>query len=172
MSQRGRFYSSEEATVDILRQLEEDVDSHTEAEQNENEINVSGQANITEEVMDSIIPESSINNITQRHEESSDESEDDYCVNENSVEEATILTMYKSRDGTVWSKSSSNSLQGRRSVENIVPVQGGVTRFILTCADTSTDVFEELLGKNSLLNIQKYTVAEAKRQRNNNFEQF
>ena len=33
--------------------------------------------------MDSIIQESSINNITQRDEESLDESEDDYCVNEN-----------------------------------------------------------------------------------------
>ena len=33
--------------------------------------------------MDSIIQESSINNITQRDKGSSDESEDDYCVNEN-----------------------------------------------------------------------------------------
>ena len=41
---------------------------------------------------------------------SSDESEDNYCVNENRDEEVTILTMYKSRGGTMWSKSSSNSL--------------------------------------------------------------
>ena len=97
---------------------------------------------------------------------SSDESEDNYCVNENRDEEVTILTMYKSRGGTMWSKSSSNSLQGRRNVENIVRVQGGATGFILNRVDIS----EELLGKNSLLNIQKYTVDEAKRQGNNNFE--
>ena len=97
---------------------------------------------------------------------SSDESEDNNCVNENRDEEVTILAMYKSRDGTMWSKNSSNSLQGRRNVENIVRVQGGATGFILNCVDIS----EELLGKNSLLNIQKYTVDEAKRQGNNNFE--
>ena len=49
-------------------------------------------------------------------------------------------------------------------------MQGGATRFILSLVDTSTDAFEELLGKNSLLNIQKYTVVEAKRQGNNNFK--
>ena len=77
--------------------------------------------------MDSIIQESSINNITQRDEESLDENEDDYCVNENIDEEATILTMYKGRDRTVWSKSSFNSLKGHKSVGNIVCVQGGAT---------------------------------------------
>ena len=51
--------------------------------------------------MDRIIPESSINNITQRDEESSDKVEDSYRVNKNSDEKATILTMHKSRDGTV-----------------------------------------------------------------------
>ena len=45
-------------------------------------------------------------------------------------------------------------------------MQGGATGFILNRVDIS----EELLGKNSLLNIQKYTVDEAKRQGNNNFE--
>ena len=111
MSQRGRFYSSEEATAEILRQLEEDVDSDTEVEENKNKINVSWEANIPEEVMDGITPESSINNITERDEESLDESEDDHCVNENNDEEATIiLTMNRSCDGTVWSKSSSNFL--------------------------------------------------------------
>ena len=61
-------------------------------------------------------------------------------------------------------------IQGRRSIENIVLVQGAVTRVILNRVDTSADVFEELLGKNSLLNIEKYIVAEAKRQGNNNFK--
>ena len=93
----------------------------TEVEKNENEINVSREANIVE-VMDDEIPESSINNITQRDEENSDESEDEYCINENSDEEATILTMYRSHDGTVWFKSSSNSLKGCRSIGNIVCV--------------------------------------------------
>ena len=152
-----------------MRQLEEDVNSGIEVERNENEISVSGEANIVE-VMDGIILESSINIITQRDEESSDKSEHDYCINENSDEEASILTMYKSRNGTVWSKCSSNSLQGRRSVENIFRVQGGTTRFILNSVGTSTDIFKELLRKNSLLNIQKYTVAEAKRQGKNNLE--
>ena len=68
MSQRRQFYSSEEAAAEILRQMEEDVDSDTEVERNENEINVSWEANIVEEVINSIIPESSINNITQRDE--------------------------------------------------------------------------------------------------------
>ena len=77
--------------------------------------------------MDSIIQEISINNITQRDEESLDENEDDYCVNENIDEEATILTMYKGRDRTVWSKSSFNSLKAHKSVGNIVCVQGGAT---------------------------------------------
>ena len=112
--------------------------------------------------MDSIIPESLINNITQRDEESSNESEDEHCVNENSDEEAIILTVYKIRDGIVWFKSSFNSLQGLRSVENIVRVQGGATGFILNRVETSADVFEELLVKNSLSNIQECTVAEAK----------
>ena len=49
-------------------------------------------------------------------------------------------------------------------------MQGGVTRFILNYVDTSRDAFEELLGKNSLLNIEKYTVAKSKRQGNNNLE--
>ena len=114
MNQRGRFYSNEEPPPENLRQLEEDVDSDTEVELNENEINIKGEANIVEEVMDGIIPENSINNTTQRYDDSSDESEDDYCVNKNSDEKATILAMYKSRDGTVWSKSSSISLSGRR----------------------------------------------------------
>ena len=60
-----------------------------------------------------------MNNITQRDEESLEESEDNYCTDGNSDEEATILTMYKNCDGTVWSKSSFNSLQRCRSVENI-----------------------------------------------------
>ena len=46
----------------------------------------------------------------------------------------------------------------------------GATRFIRNRVDTSTDVFQELLDTSSLLNIQNYTVAEAKRQGNNNFE--
>lgn len=104
MIQRGKFYSREEATVEILRYLEEDVDSDSEVERNENEINVTGETNIVEEVLDSIITESSISNITQRDEQSSDESKGDYCKNENSDKEATILTMCKSRDGFLWSK--------------------------------------------------------------------
>ena len=68
------------------------------------------ETNIDEEVMNSVITESSINNITQRDEESSDESGDDCCVNENSDKEATILTMYKSRDEFVGSKNLFNSL--------------------------------------------------------------
>ena len=111
MSQKGRFYSSEETATEILRQLEEYVDSDTETERNENEINVSGEANIVEKVMDGTIPERSIDNITQRDKESSDKNKDDYCVNENSDEKATILTMHKICDGNVWSKNSSNSLQ-------------------------------------------------------------
>ena len=46
-------------------QLEEDAHSDTEVEQNENTINVSGEANIVEQVMETIIPKSLINNITQ-----------------------------------------------------------------------------------------------------------
>ena len=49
-------------------------------------------------------------------------------------------------------------------------MQGGVTRFILNYVDTSRDAFEELLGKNSLLNVEKDTVAKSKRQGNNNLE--
>ena len=45
--------------------------------------------------MHSIIPESWINNNTQRDEDRSDKNVDDYCVNENSDGEATILAMYK-----------------------------------------------------------------------------
>ena len=78
--------------------------------------------------------------------------------------------MYKSRDATVWSKISSNSSQGCRCVENIVRAQGDATKFIRNRFDTLADLFQELLGMNSLLNIQKYMVAEAKRQGNNNFE--
>ena len=120
--------------------------------------------------MDRIIPESSINNITQRDEESSDKVEDSYWVNENSDEKATILTMHKSRDGTVWSKRSSSSLQRCRSVGKIICGQGGATRFVLNHVDTLRDAFKELLDKNYLLNIRKYTVAEGKWQANNNFE--
>ena len=166
MNQRKQFYTSEEPASEILRQLDEDVDSDTELEENE----IIGEANIVEVVMDGIVPESSINNINQRNEETSDESEDDCFENGNNDEEATIIIMYKSRDGTVCSKISSNSSQGRRCFENIVRAQGGATRFIRNRADTSTDIFQELLGMNSLLNIQKYTVAEAKRQGNNNFQ--
>ena len=121
--------------------------------------------------MDGVMPENLMKNKTQRDEKSSDESEDDYCMNGNNDEEATIVTMYKSHNGTVWSRSSPNSLRGRRCVENIVCVQVGVTSF-LNSVDTSTDIYKELLGKNSLLNIQKCTIAEAKRQRNNNSELF
>ena len=71
---RNVFYTE----AKILKQLEKDVDPDADVEQNENEINVSGEANIVEEVMDRIIPESSINNITQRDEESSDKTEDGY----------------------------------------------------------------------------------------------
>ena len=87
-----------------MRYLEEDVDSDTEVQRNENEINISGETNIVEEVLDSIITESSISNITQRDEQSSDESKGDYCISKNSDKEATILTMCKSRDGFLWSK--------------------------------------------------------------------
>ena len=72
MSQRGLFSLSEEAVAEILRQLEEDIDFDTEVEWNENKINQSREANIVEELMDSIIQESSINNITQRDEDISD----------------------------------------------------------------------------------------------------
>ena len=161
MNQRKQFYISEEAASESLRQLDGDVDYDTELEENE----ISGEANIVVVVMDGIVPESSINNINQRNEETSDESEDG-----NNDGEATIIAMYKSRDGTVWSKILSNSSQGRRYIENIVRAQGGATRFFRNRIDTSTDVFQELLGMNSLLNIHKYTVAEAKRQGNNNFE--
>ena len=47
---------------------------------------------------------------------------------------------------------------------------GGSTRFSPNRVDNSTDVFEELLGKSSLLNIQKCIVSEAKRQENDNFK--
>ena len=87
-----------------MRYLEEDVDSDSEVERNENEINLSGETNIVEEVLDSIISESSISNIIQRDEQSADESKGDYCINENSDKEATILTMCKSRNGFLWSK--------------------------------------------------------------------
>lgn len=81
-SQGRWFYSSEEAAAEILRQLKEEVDSHTEVDRHENEINISREASIL--VMDGIIPDSLINNITQRDQESSDESKDNYCINENS----------------------------------------------------------------------------------------
>ena len=42
--------------------------------------------------------------------------------------------------------------------------------FTLNRVGTSADVFKKLFCKNSLLNIQKYTVPEAKRQGNNRFE--
>ena len=45
--------------------------------------------------MDGIVPESSINNINQRNQETSDESEDDCFENGNNDDEATIITMYK-----------------------------------------------------------------------------
>ena len=72
MSQRGLFSLSEEAVAEILRQLEEDIDFDTEVEWNQNKVNQSREANIVEELMDSIIQESSINNITQRDEDRSD----------------------------------------------------------------------------------------------------
>ena len=81
-SQGRWFYSSEEAAAETLRQLEEEVDSHTEVDRHENEISISGEASIL--VMDGIIPDSLINNITQRDQESSDESKDNYCIDENS----------------------------------------------------------------------------------------
>ena len=57
--------------------------------------------------MDGIVPESLISNINQRNEETSDESED-YCFeNGNIDDETTIITMYKSHDGSLWSKISS-----------------------------------------------------------------
>ena len=143
MSQKGQFSSSEEVAAEILRQLEEDVDSDT----------------LQKKLWTALIPDSQINNVTQRDGESSGESEDDYCINENSDKEATILTMSENHNGTGWSKGSSDSLQRCRSIENIVRVQGGSTKFILNRADTSSDVFEELLGKNPPLNIQKSTVA-------------
>ena len=118
----------------------EDVNSVTEVERNKNEIIVGRKANIVEEDMDGVMPENLMKNKTQRDEKSSDESEDDYCMNGNNDEEATIVTMYKSHNGTVWSRSSPNSLRGRRCVENIVCVQVGVTRF-LNSVDTSTDIF-------------------------------
>ena len=73
--------------------------------------------------MDGIVTESSINNINQRNEESSDESGDECFENGNNDDEATIITMYESRDGRVWSKISFNSSQGRRCFENIVRAQ-------------------------------------------------
>ena len=42
MNQRKQFYASEETASEILRQLDEDVDSDTELEENE----ISGEANI------------------------------------------------------------------------------------------------------------------------------
>ena len=71
MSHRGLLSSSEKAVAEVLRQLE-DIDFDTEVEWNENKINQSREANIVEELMDSIIQESSINNITQRDEDRSD----------------------------------------------------------------------------------------------------
>ena len=49
-------------------------------------------------------------------------------------------------------------------------MQDGATRFIPNRAHTLTDVFEERLGKNCLLNVQKYAVAKAKWQGNKKFE--
>lgn len=94
--------------------------------------------------MDGIIPGSLINNITQRDEERLDGNENEYRVNENSDEGAINLTMYKSRDGIVCSKSSSNPLQPCRGIENIGHVHGDVTRFFVNFVDTSADVFQEL----------------------------
>ena len=142
MNQRKQFYTSEEAASEILRLLDEDIDSDTELEENE----ISGEVNIVEAVMDGIVPESSINNINQRNEETSHESADGCFENENNDDEATIIAMYKSCDGTVWSKISSNSSQGLRCVENIVRAQGGATRFIHNRVDTSTDVFSRTSG--------------------------
>lgn len=51
--------------------------------------------------------------------------------------------MYKSRDGTVCSKNSSNPLQPCRGIENIGHVHGDVTRFFVNFVDTSADVFQE-----------------------------
>ena len=92
MRQRGQFYSSEEAVAEIMRKLKENVDFNTEAEWNENEINVSSKTNFIG-VTYGIIPERLINNITQRDLQSSDVSESDYCITEYNDEEATILIM-------------------------------------------------------------------------------
>lgn len=63
-----------------------------------------------------------------------------------------------------------NFIQFLTGMQNIDRVQGDATKFILIYVDTSVSVFEELLGKNSLLNIQEYNVAGAKCQGNNDFE--
>ena len=89
MRQRGQFYSSEEAAAEIMRKLKEDVDFNTEAEWNENEINVSSKTNFIG-VIYGIITERLINNMTLRDLQSSDVSESDYCITEYNDEEATI----------------------------------------------------------------------------------
>lgn len=71
MSHRGLLSSSEKAVAEVLRQLE-DIDFDTEVEWNENEINQIREANIVEELIDSIIQESLINKINQRDEGRSD----------------------------------------------------------------------------------------------------
>jgi hypothetical protein len=74
------------------------------------------------------------------------------------------------KDGTQWQevKIEENS-GGRYAAHNIIRHKQGSTRFILNRVDTEVDIFFELMGRDWIQKIVTFTLAEARRQNNQNF---
>ncbi len=71
------------------------------------------------------------------------------------------------RDGTVW--TTVNNPVGRLPAHNLLRGAGGPTAFIISRVETEEDVFLELFDRKNLEDIVKFTVAEAKRQKDETF---
>lgn len=171
MASRSRRTAAEIAQQ-LIANIDSDSDDNYESDddENENDFNYipSPPVSDDEEDENDLDTTSPVNaddeNIIEGNESSS---ETDINVNQNNSRHFT------SPDGTRWAEEvniNNTNTRGRTPVRNIIRHQPGPTRYILNRVDNEYDTFIELLGQDNIRRICEFTVAEARRQGNNDFE--
>ena len=146
MAARSRRFAAQEA----IRRLLVDIDSDdSSTDENDIDIQVSDQSSLS----------------------TSDE-EPDVDIPEAQINLDSLSSEFRAPDGTVWTKVSCSETRqraGRTPIRNVIRHNPGVTRFMMNRVDEEKDIFLELFGRNWIRHIRDFTIAEARKQGNDNF---
>ena len=102
MSKKKRVFASAEPAEEVLKMLDQDIDSDFEVEQNESDTDLDRK--ITDNTADtnSIVPENLISKVNEGDsDESSEDIDDDSYFGSNNDNNTLISTMYENRDETM-----------------------------------------------------------------------